>query len=284
MKCFILNFEGKSHNKIYQLKNKSITLFLFLSLSCQPLLSQEQEQKNFFTALKEDSISVITSPLNITKEDLLPISLYAAGFTTLFIFDRSIHDIFINNTNTFFDNLVSFANPFGDGRRTMLICGAFYLYGAISDNTRAKETAFLGTESFVIAGLTSYVFKKLIGRSRPAENNGPYKFKPIIGDDGYSSLPSGHTTVAFSFAAVLAEKYDNPLIGITAYTIATLTGLSRIYLNRHWASDVFLGAVLAISVSKFLVKMHSDNDLNVFIVPDFDSKRQHFSLTFVSRY
>jgi hypothetical protein len=40
------------------------------------------------------------------------------------------------------------------------------------------------------------------------------------------------------------EYHDRPIIPIVAYSAATLIGLSRITENKHWASDVFVGAAL----------------------------------------
>src|SRR5207302_1941254 len=61
----------------------------------------------------------------------------------------------------------------------------------------------------------------------------------------YSSFPSGHTTVAFAAATVFAMEYsDRPLVPIIAYSAATLIGLSRITENKHWDSDLIVGAAL----------------------------------------
>jgi membrane-associated phospholipid phosphatase len=76
---------------------------------------------------------------------------------------------------------------------------------------------------------------------------GPFSktYKDPNGKTSYSSFPSGHTTVAFAAATVFAKEYNNtPIIGVIAYSAATLVGLSRITENAHWASDVFVGATV----------------------------------------
>ena len=59
-----------------------------------------------------------------------------------------------------------------------------------------------------------------------------------------SSFPSGHTAIAFAGATILHKEYGNlsPWYSIGGYTLATFTGISRIINNRHWASDVIVGA------------------------------------------
>jgi len=43
---------------------------------------------------------------------------------------------------------------------------------------------------------------------------------------------------------------DEPWVGILSYSIATGVGLSRIYDNKHWSSDVMIGAALGFAIGK----------------------------------
>lgn len=61
------------------------------------------------------------------------------------------------------------------------------------------------------------------------------------------SFPSGHTTVAFAFATVLAFKI--PRYRIPVFIIAVLIGFSRIYVGAHYPSDVIAGMALGCGVS-----------------------------------
>ncbi len=63
-----------------------------------------------------------------------------------------------------------------------------------------------------------------------------------------NSFPSGHTANAFMGATILAKEYSgkSPLIAIGGYSVATATGVFRILNNRHWASDVLVGAGIGI--------------------------------------
>ncbi|MBM6993186.1 MAG: phosphatase PAP2 family protein [Prevotella sp.] len=59
-----------------------------------------------------------------------------------------------------------------------------------------------------------------------------------------NSFPSGHTATAFMTATMLTKEYGHlsPWVGVGAYTLATATGLMRIGNNKHWMSDVLVGA------------------------------------------
>jgi membrane-associated phospholipid phosphatase len=56
-------------------------------------------------------------------------------------------------------------------------------------------------------------------------------------------------------ATVLASEYrETGWVPVAAYTIAAGTALSRIYIDKHWASDVFAGAVFGYACGRFIWK------------------------------
>ncbi len=92
----------------------------------------------------------------------------------------------------------------------------------------------LGTRMAVTAGLTmlsTVVVKQSTGITRPDNT-------------AANSYFSGHTATAFAGAEMLRLEYGHlsPWVGVGAYTVASCTGLLRIYHNRHWLGDVLTGA------------------------------------------
>lgn len=65
------------------------------------------------------------------------------------------------------------------------------------------------------------------------------------------SMPSGHTSQAFLTASILHSelRHRSNWYGVGAYTIATSVGAIRMLKNKHWQSDVFVGAGLGILCS-----------------------------------
>ncbi len=63
------------------------------------------------------------------------------------------------------------------------------------------------------------------------------------------SFPSGHTTTAFFGARMLDKAYGKkyPAIAIGGYLLASTTGALRMANNKHWATDVFMGAAIGIA-------------------------------------
>lgn len=75
-------------------------------------------------------------------------------------------------------------------------------------------------------------------------------FTHVMRPDGSSktSFPSGHSATAFMEATMLDKEYGNvsPWISVGGYTAATATALTRMTNNRHWLSDVMVGAGIGI--------------------------------------
>jgi membrane-associated phospholipid phosphatase len=68
----------------------------------------------------------------------------------------------------------------------------------------------------------------------------------------FQSFPSGHSTAAFSAAAAVTSEtsdwwpHSTWVIGPVLYGGASLVGVSRMYEDKHWASDVVMGAAVGV--------------------------------------
>ena len=72
------------------------------------------------------------------------------------------------------------------------------------------------------------------------------KNRPDLSDN--DSFPSGHTSTTFQTASFLQKRYGWKL-GLPAYILASYTGFSRIYADKHDGWDVLAGAVIGIGSS-----------------------------------
>lgn len=64
-----------------------------------------------------------------------------------------------------------------------------------------------------------------------------------------NSFPSGHTATAFVGATILHKEYGltrSPWYSVAGYSMATATGVMRSLNNRHWISDILVGAGIGI--------------------------------------
>lgn len=77
---------------------------------------------------------------------------------------------------------------------------------------------------------------------------------------GANSFPSGHTAMAFMTATMMHKEYGgvSPWYSIGAYSVATATGITRQLNNKHWLSDVMVGAgigILSVELGYFLADL-----------------------------
>jgi len=221
-----------------------------------------------------DSKSTLTAPLRWDKSGWIKASLVAGITAGLYACDQDIQDWTQRKRNSTSDKIADFAGPFGDGMYTLPPLGVLYLYGHIFENEKAKRSAWLSLESFVFTGIFTQALKFSTHRHRPSSAD-PYSTWDGPGlSRSNLSFPSGHASSAFSIATVIANEYDDIIfIPPLAYTIATLTALSRINDNKHWASDVFLGSALGYFTAKAVIGLHNRKEnRNLTVQPMFDGE------------
>lgn len=114
---------------------------------------------------------------------------------------------------------------------------------------RSKTGRFLASNAMSYAFMMAFV------------NSIKYTAKEMRPDGSTAnSFPSGHTATAFTAATIMHKEYGltrSPLWSIVAYGCATTTGIMRTLNNRHWISDVLVGAGIGV-VSTDLGYMMSD--------------------------
>ena len=167
---------------------------------------------------------------------------------------------------------------FFGGSGPFVIGGTMYAVGRLGHIPRMAELALHGTEAVLVGAGVANVIKIAAGRERPyALNADPHDFNFMGGrrSDTTKSFPSGHATAAFSAAAAVVTEthewwpqstwYVAPLM----YGGATAVGLSRMYDNQHWASDVVMGAAIGTFAGLKTVRFnhtHTGNKLDKWLL------------------
>lgn len=177
----------------------------------------------------------------------------------------------------------SVVRTLGDPGALMLSAGTYAL-GRLTKREGMADLGLHATEAIVVSGAVSGLLKFAIGRARPylapgepgEFGPGGDEFRPGRGLGGYTSFPSGHTTAAFAAASAVSVELGrmNPHAGRIAtpflYGGATLVALSRVYDNKHWVSDVVMGAAVGTFVGRRVVAWqhsHPGNRLDRWLLP-----------------
>jgi membrane-associated phospholipid phosphatase len=153
-----------------------------------------------------------------------------------------------------------------------LIGGTMYAVGRLADNRKLASLGLHGTEALVVGEVTATVLKAIVGRQRPyvqpRDANSYQLFRGAAGGNDYRSFPSGHAVAAFAAAAaVTAETSRNDpsstwYVAPIMYGGAALVGVSRMYNNQHWASDVLVGAGIGTFAGLKVVRFHDSHSGN----------------------
>jgi len=105
---------------------------------------------------------------------------------------------------------------------------------AVLDPIEGVATARLAVSSLVASGLVTEGLKRAVDRQRP---DGEHR-------RSNSSFPSGHATSAFALAVVFTRRW--PRAGVLFWLLASAVAYSRLYLDRHYPSDVIAAALIGI--------------------------------------
>jgi hypothetical protein len=131
---------------------------------------------------------------------------------------------------------------------------SMYAVGRLTHHRRIAQLGLHGTEAFLTANVITTGTKFLAGRARPrkagVDNPHDYKFGRGFSGADYQSFPSGHATTAFAVASAVTAETSHwwPrgvwVVGPVMYGGASMVGVSRMFNNAHWASDVVFGAAI----------------------------------------
>jgi membrane-associated phospholipid phosphatase len=244
--------------------------------------------KEYLTSYFSDTQSILSSPARWKKKQWVTFSVFAGITATLLIFDEDIQEWSqrnkLNKWSVYYeedysDKIAGWVKPFGDYNRTFVPLGLLYAFGSVTENDKLKSTVLYGLESLVISNLFGQALKRTINRERPSGWGIHHEWGADHWSEPNRSMPSGHAITVFSLATVFATQYrDNRWVPPVAYTIATLTAASRVHENRHWTSDVFVGACIGYFTSKAILKIHSNK--KVTFMPYTDGKNTSVIVSF----
>jgi len=158
-----------------------------------------------------------------------------------------------------FDTVAEFGRWYGDGPPTLFLFSFFYIGGLLFQKYAVRNIGVLILETYIYSGLITLIFKSFFGRWRPFTLHGDFSFYGLtVGPNEQLSFSSGHASVSFALSCVLASTTDNIYLKVFYYSLAVITGLSRIYHDQHWLSDVIMGSFIGILISTMLIQMHKE--------------------------
>jgi len=123
------------------------------------------------------------------------------------------------------------------GRPVVVIGGLAVVIAADVATGHGWGTARVAVAALAGTNLVVEVGKRVVNRPRP---DGERK-------RSNSSFPSSHAANAFTLAWVLGRRWRRA--APACFAVAALVAFSRMYLNRHYLSDVVVGALVGVLVA-----------------------------------
>lgn len=200
-----------------------------------------------------DELHVVTSPARIRKGDLKYLLPIAGGVVAGLLTDEHTMTQVVSHNPAFNSANVNASNVLVGG----LIAAPVVLFGVgeFAHRPYARDSGVISSEAMADGFLTIEASKLIFLRERPYVDNGKGEF--FTGKAGIgSSFASGHSVVAWSAAAALAERYRNPWVQASLYTLATGVSLTRVLGQQHFPTDVFVGASAGWLIGHYVARSH----------------------------
>jgi len=216
-----------------------------------------------------------------TKKDALLAGAFVATTALMFPLDEHVAERLQDSStqaNRFFKRASTgvevIASP-----GAYIIGGTLYAVGRLGRWDRVADLGWHGTEAVFFAEGVTYVLKGTVGRGRPflskGEDPSDYHLMHGFKSGDWTSFPSGHTSTAFAAAAAVTNEttrwwpHSTWVVGPLMYAGAASVGFSRMYHNKHWASDVALGAAIGTFSGRKVVQYahgHPGNRIDRFML------------------
>ena len=179
------------------------------------------------------------------KTNLMVIGSTGLSSLLTYQFDEEIQD-YAQANGLLPERIAQFGDLYGGTWSALILPVSVIITSKSSDDTNKEMLQKLdySVSALVANGVTTILLKEIIGRERPNREDN-------------RSMPSGHASNSFTVAAVVNELYGKKA-GAVAYLLAGITGVSRIHHNKHYLSDVLIGAGLGIIIGRGFAKTFND--------------------------
>jgi membrane-associated phospholipid phosphatase len=216
---------------------------------------------------------------------IIPVAVaigYSAGTYICYRFgDSEIQERSQEHQTKFKSFIADAVNPLGLGAVQTIGLAGTSLFAFTLGSKKLQKTCIIWAGSLLINSIITDQLKKTFQRHRPSSGSPYNSFDWRNGPDTNSSFPSAHTSNAFTTATVFSTMYKNSKwVAPVAYSLASLVGLSRIYHNAHWASDVLAGAAIDFLSAKGMNSLYNLTSKKITFLPQVSSDYYSVSMLY----
>ncbi|MBS1537837.1 MAG: phosphatase PAP2 family protein [Bacteroidetes bacterium] len=240
--------------------NKYVVILILIVWSNCSAVQPDSTDQNLIGTIEKDMSSagnnasyIVGEVGSLSWKSVAILTAVGAGSYIVSIEDEQLRTTASEGHTKTWDSFNNAVREFGGTYSIVGVAGGLYAGGLLFGSEEVRTTGRLVAEGLIVSGLVNGTLKVLFGRARPYMNTGSTNFQWLESSNDFQSFPSGHTTVAFTISTVLASQINRWWATIPLYGLAAATGYSRMYHDKHWASDVFLGAAIGYLSGKLIV-------------------------------
>ena len=197
------------------------------------------------------SVGILVARLALPEPD-------EARWTGAILLDTPTRDSLRGPTEASRDTMATISDGLLYALLAMPFVDAALVWGVHGAPEVAAEMAAMNAQSFALTMLVTELTKRLVGRERPYGQECPADStaEECDSERRFESFMSGHTSMAFTGAGLVCAHHQRlPIYGggvadpaacAMALAAATTVGTLRITADRHYLSDVVVGAALGL--------------------------------------
>jgi membrane-associated phospholipid phosphatase len=213
---------------------------------------------SYLASYWHNGLKLVKSPLHFSTDQWITTAGSLVFVGSMVALDEPINAFAVNWTSDGWQTFGKAGDVAGGLPVQLGLSGSAILVGSIAKSKPILNFGLDNLQAQMFVGGLALVVKNLAHRARPLTNEGAFKwYGPFQnwGDDNYQSFFSGHTAIMFSTATMLyLHSKKNIWVGILGYGAATAVGISRMQQQKHWSSDVVMGAIVGTAVSSFVYR------------------------------
>ena len=222
---------------------------------------------HYFRKIERYNFIYFFNKIKLEKEKVIPLQLTE----NIFFIDRFFfkHLSYFSSSSIFYhsENIKKFfriITKFGEGYFELLsiiVLFSFFLFNK-KKYQYLKKYILAIIFTLLSTQITVNLMKVLFARARPSITVNPEKFYGIMTliknssfwKGSYTSFPSGHTITVWGTIWILSFLIKAKFIKVPLFVLGILVGMSRVYLARHWTTDVVASVIFLILLQNLCIK------------------------------
>ena len=231
---------------------RALVLSLVIAARVAPLAAQLPADSLRPDPLRADTATRGPSALRAWQV----VAVAGGAVLAMHVLDAPVRDAMADMRSETTDDVAYVFRQVGEPVVWGTVSGGLVLTGVLAHEPGVRDAGLRAGASVLTGLVVVQTIKYVVGRARPEQTEEPLTFDPFSGDE---SFPSSHTANAFAFATSLSLDIDRWWATAVLYAAATGTAWSRLNDEKHWFSDVAVGAIIGYASARF-----ARGDLTVF--------------------